>query len=129
MIIVQAAISYFLIVFVAGFILGTVRTLVVAPHIGELAAVAIELPVMLAVSWWACGVVVHRLKPARETPSRLAMGAIALALLLIAEAAVSMTLGNLTLSQHLALYTTTPVLLGLIGQLAFALIPLLRMGP
>jgi hypothetical protein len=129
MIIVQAAISYFLIVFVAGFVLGTLRTLIIAPHTGELAAVAIELPVILAVSWWACGVVVHRLKPAREILSRLVMGIIALALLLLAEGALSITLGSLTLSQHLALYTTTPVLLGLIGQLAFALFPLLRVRP
>lgn len=128
MIIVQAAISYFVIVFVAGFILGTIRTLIVVPQTGELVAVAMELPIMIAVSWWACGVVVHRLKPASELPSRLAMGLIALALLLVAEAVVSLGLG-LTLRQHVALYATTPVQLGLFGQLLFALFPLLRTKP
>jgi hypothetical protein len=128
MIIVQAAISYFVIVFVAGFVLGTIRILMVAPQTGELAAVAIELPVMIAVSWWACGVVVKRLKPASEVPSRLAMGFIALALLLVAEAVVSLGLG-LTFRQHVALYATTPVQLGLFGQLLFALFPLMRMKP
>jgi hypothetical protein len=127
-IIVQAAISYFLIVFVAGFALGTIRTLVIAPQTGELAAVAIELPLMIAISWWACGVVVHRLKPASEVPSRLAMGLIALCLLLVAEVVVSLGLG-LTFRQHLALYATTPVQIGLFGQLLFALFPLLRMKP
>lgn len=128
MIIVQAAISYFLIVFVAGFALGTIRTLVIAPQTGELAAVAIELPLMIAISWWACGVVVHRLKPASEVPSRLAVGLIALCLLLVAEVVVSLGLG-LTFRQHLALYATTPVQIGLFGQLLFALFPLLRMKP
>ncbi len=128
MIIVQAAISYFVIVFIAGFILGTLRMLIIAPRTGEIAAVAIELPFMIAISWWACGVVVHRLKPASEVPSRLAMGLIALALLLLAETVVSLGLG-LTPSQHVALYATTPVQLGLFGQLLFALFPLLRMKP
>jgi len=128
MIIVQAAISYFVIVFVAGFALGTIRTLIIAPQTGELAAVAMELPLMIAVSWWACGVVVKRLKPASEVPSRIAMGLIALSLLLLAEIVVSLGLG-LTLAQHLALYATTPVQLGLFGQLLFALFPLLRMKP
>lgn len=126
MIVVQAAISYFIIVFVAGFILGTIRILMVAPRTGELAAVAIELPVMLAVSWWACGVVARRLKPASEAPSRIAMGLIALTLLLIAEAVVSLSLGQ-TLAQHMALYTATPAQLGLFGQLFFALFPLFQM--
>ncbi len=128
MIIIQAAISYFAIVFVAGFVLGTIRTLIIAPQTGELTAVAMELPLMIAISWWACGVVVHRLKPASEVPSRLAMGLIALALLLVAEVAVSLGLG-LTLRQHVALYATTPVQLGLFGQLLFVLFPLLRMKP
>ena len=128
MIIIQAAISYFAIVFVAGFVLGTIRTLIIAPQTGELTAVAMELPLMIAISWWACGVVVHRLKPASEVPSRLAIGLIALALLLVAEVAVSLGLG-LTLRQHVALYATTPVQLGLFGQLLFALFPLLRMKP
>jgi hypothetical protein len=129
MTVAKAALAYFAIVFIMGFILGTLRTLIIAPHTGELVAVAVELPIMIAVSWWACGVVLHRLKPASEIPSRLVMGIIALALLLLAEAAVSMNLGSLTLSQHLALYATTPVMLGLISQLAFALFPLLRMRP
>lgn len=128
MIIIQAAISYFVIVFVAGFVLGTIRTLIVAPQTNELVGVAIELPIMIAISWWACGVVVKRLKPASEVPSRLAVGLIALGLLLVAEAVVSMSLG-LTFRQHMALYATTPVQLGLFGQLLFGLFPLLRMKP
>lgn len=127
MIIVQAAISYFVIVFAAGFILGTIRTLMIAPVAGELAAVAMELPLMIAVSWWACGAVVKRLKPASEAPSRIAMGLIALALLLLAEAAVSLGLQGLTLTQHLALYATGPVQLGFLGKALFALFPLLKM--
>jgi len=46
----RPALAYFLPVFALGFVLGTVRTLWLAPMLGELAAVAAELPVMLAAS-------------------------------------------------------------------------------
>jgi len=41
---------YALIVFLIGFIFGTVRVLLLAPRLGEIAAVVLETPVMLAAS-------------------------------------------------------------------------------
>jgi ABC-type uncharacterized transport system permease subunit len=121
-----AACFYFAIVFVAGFVMGTFRTLILAPMVGHLVAVALELPVMLAVSWWACGFTVKRFAVPSQTAARTVMGLVALVLLLIAEAILSLTLGGLTLSQHAALYATAPALLGLAGQLAFAAFPVIR---
>ena len=50
---IKAATAYFAIVFGIGFVLGTARVLVIIPRIGELAAVLLEVPVMLATSWFA----------------------------------------------------------------------------
>ncbi len=48
----KAAFLYFLPVFAAGFVLGTIRVLWLAPQTGHLVATLIELPVMLAISCW-----------------------------------------------------------------------------
>ncbi len=122
----RAACLYFLAVFAAGFLLGTVRTLWLEPALGALHSVLAELPFMLLLSWMACGMVLRRVAVAPDTRSRIAMGSFALLLLLAAEAVLSVTLGGLTLARHAALYTTAPVLAGLAGQMAFALFPLLR---
>jgi hypothetical protein len=124
--VLRAAWLYFLAVFAAGFVLGTIRTLWLEPALGQLPAVLAELPVMLLWSWAACGIILRRLPVAGGIVPRLAMGTMALVVLLAAEAALSVTLGGLTLAQHVALYATAPVLAGLAGQLAFALFPLLR---
>ena len=54
------------------------------------------------------------------------MGAIAFTLLLITEALLALSLGGLSLTEHLARYATLPVMLGLAGQLAFAAFPMIR---
>ena len=45
-----SALVYVAAVFAAAFVLGTLRVLLVAPRLGELAAVALELPVVLCLS-------------------------------------------------------------------------------
>ncbi len=123
----KAGIVYFLIAFATGFALGTLRTLVIAPAIGELAAVVIELPVMMAVSWLACGFVLRRFAVAPAVRDRLVVGMVAFVLLLAAEAGVSVLLAGRTLGEHFALYKLAPAYLGLIAQIAFALFPVYRL--
>lgn len=124
--IIGAAACYFAIVFGAGFIAGTIRTLLLAPAMNEGLAVLIELPIMIAISWWACGFVLRRMKPVPDLPARIAVGTIAFALMLAAETVVSLALAGLTFRQHLALYAALPAQLGLLGQLFFAAFPLIR---
>jgi hypothetical protein len=46
-----AGMAYFTFVLAAEFVFGTVRVPVLTPHLGEIGAVLLELPIMLAVSW------------------------------------------------------------------------------
>jgi hypothetical protein len=108
-------------VFAAGFVLGVLRALVLVPLLGELGAVLVELPVILAISWLACTRILRRwpLPPLGAA----AMGAIALLLLMLAEAGLSTLLAGRSLAEHLTLYAQPSHQVGLAGQLAFAVFP------
>lgn len=122
---VRAGAAYFAIVFALGFVLGTVRTLLLLPRMGESAAVLIELPIMLAASWWVCGWLLRgRCLSLRE---RLAMGVSALILLWIAEALLALLLG-VPLCRIPAEFVSGAGAPGTAAQLAFAAFPLLRAG-
>jgi len=118
----KAGALYFAIVFVAGFAAGTVRTLWLAPRTGALAAVAIELPIMLSVAWVACGLVLRRYS---RDSRRSMMALTAFALLMAAELCLALAFGA-TPQSFLESLITAPGLLGLAGQIAFAAIPLVR---
>jgi hypothetical protein len=47
---IEAGALYAITVFLIGFILGTIRVLLLAPHLGETIAVILEAPLMLAAS-------------------------------------------------------------------------------
>jgi hypothetical protein len=123
----KAGLSYFLLVFAAGFILGTIRVLLLVPAVGEWAATLIELPVILAIAWFVCGLAIRRYAVSPQVSARFAMGAIALVLLLAAE----ILLAILLFGEGPILYATRRMepagLSGLAGQLCFALFPLWRM--
>jgi ABC-type uncharacterized transport system permease subunit len=120
---IVAGILYFAAAFALGFVLGTVRTLWLAPRLGAAAATALELPVMLAFSWLVCGWLLRKGSVPHTLPARLAMGATAFVLLMIAEAGVSVLLLGRTVRDHLATYRELAPLLGLAAQIAFALFP------
>ena len=122
----KAGFAYFSLVFATGFALGILRMLVIAPATGDLGAVVIELPIMLAVSWMACGWAMRRLAVSGRAIDRISMGTFAFLLLMVAEALVSILFADRNLANHIALYKTLPAIIGLFGQIAFALFPLLR---
>lgn len=115
---------YFGAVFAVGFVLGAIRTVYLIPWIDEVWAVLAELPVILTVAWVTCG---RLLRGGRLTVTEAAvMGATAFILLMIAETVVSVLLSGRTLARHFALYAEPAHGLGVAGQLAFAVFPLLR---
>lgn len=120
-----AGLSYFLMVFAAGFVLGVFRTLFLVPRFGGTGAVAIELPFILAISWGACGLVLDRL-PVRTRAGRALMGAVAFLMLLGAEAVLSVLVLGLSAREFAASFAAPPGALGLAGQIAYGLMPLIR---
>lgn len=121
---ILAGLAYFGVVFAAGFALGTLRVLVLAPKLGESTAVLVELPIILAVSWVACRWLIARLRVPKMLTDRLVMGGLAFAVLLGAEIGVSVLGFGRTLSAHLQQYQQLPTLIGLAGQVLFASFPI-----
>lgn len=123
---VRAGLAYFALVFAAGFLLGTLRVLLVAPMAGELVAVLVELPFMLAISWLVCRWLIQRFAVPPETGPRFAMGSIAFVLLVAAEACLALTLFGQSFAAFLTGFDHLPGQVGLAGQIAFALMPLIE---
>jgi hypothetical protein len=128
--VLSAGFVYFSAVFAVGFVLGTLRYLVFAPVLGETAAVAFEIPLLLTVSWFVSEAITDLFVIDKSVAQRMAMGGIAFALLMIAEGSLSMLVFGRTAAQHLASYSRPASALGLCAQMAFAIIPLvqLRLG-
>jgi hypothetical protein len=83
--ILKAGLIYFAIVFGAGFVLGTIRTLWVVPRLGTRMAELMETPIMLAAAILAARWTVLRSAIPSTPSARLMMGGIALAFLIVAE--------------------------------------------
>ena len=124
---IKVGILYFAIVFAAGFLLGTFRVFVLLPLTGELVAVALELPIILIISWLVCRRLISRFSIPATASQRLAMGALAFCLLMLAEVGLSVLVFDRSGAEYLAHLQTAPGLLGLAGQIAFALLPLAQL--
>ncbi len=96
------AAAYFAIAFGAGFVLGTLRVLVIVPRIGERFAELAEMPVMFGVIFWAAGFVVRRFAPWRSRAALAWTGGMALALLVCAELLLSVVVQDRGLGEYLA---------------------------
>jgi hypothetical protein len=116
---------YFLLIFLLGMALGTVRVLLIEPRLGAVASVLVELPFMLAASWFVCGRLIRYLSVPAALPSRAAMGGLAFLLLTGAELGLSLFAVGGSVREHFANYGHIAPLIGLFGQLAFAVFPLL----
>ena len=99
--ILKAAFAYFALVFATGFVLGTVRTLWLVPRVGVRTAELLELPVMLIAVVLAARWVNRRRANELRPRSRLLIGLLALAFLLLAEIALGMALRNVSLTEAL----------------------------
>jgi len=92
----KSGIIYFLLVFGAGFVLGTVRVLLIVPLIGDRAAELLEMPLMLLATVLAARWVTRRFPEPRTSAARLSIGGIALGLMLAGELAVGIGLRGMT---------------------------------
>jgi hypothetical protein len=104
----HAAGLYFLLVFTAGFMLGTVRVLFIVPAIGERTAELLEMPLMLLVVALAARFIVRKYAVSiHGTLQWLHVGAIALACMLMADVSVGVALRGMTVWQ--ALFARDPL--------------------
>ena len=120
----KAGALYAIIVFLIGFILGTIRVLLVAPRLGETMAVIIEAPIMLAASWFVCRWCVDRLDIAALVPAGSLMGLVAFLVLMSAEFGLGAVLGR-SLVDQVAAYGSLAGAIGLAAQVIFATFPVI----
>ncbi len=123
---IKAGEIYGAVLFAAGLVLGIARAILLAPRVGEVPAVALELPLMLVLAWGLSGWVLRRWPVDRGAAPRLVMGAVAMIVLILCEVVFARLVFEIPLSGALAQLVTPPGLLGLAGQLAAAAIPLFR---
>jgi len=87
------------IVFLIGFVMGSIRVLLLAPRLGEMAAVVL---LMLTASWFVSRWCVDRLDVPHTVPARSVMGAVGFAVLMLAEFGLSVLVFGRSTTEHLA---------------------------
>jgi hypothetical protein len=121
----KAGALYAIVVFSIGFILGTIRVLLLAPRLGETTAVIIEAPIMLVASWFVCRWCVDWLNVRRTVLTRSLMGLMAFLVLMSAEVGLGAVLGR-SLADQLAAYKSPSGSIGLGAQVIFAVFPVIQ---
>jgi hypothetical protein len=119
---IRAGVAYGVIGFGFGFCFGAVRTMLVAPAVGAFVAVALETPLMLAACTPLALWCLRRWGIASSAAS-FAMGLAAFAALMVCEVLFGLALGQGPLAVVAAM-ARPEGLLGLAGQVTFALLPL-----
>ena len=122
--VVRAGAVYFALVFAAGFVLGTVRVLLVVPAVGERFAELGETPLMLLVVFYAARWVVRRFRIASRN-ARIYAGLTGLALLLLAEWGVVLFVRSESIAEYLAGRDPVAGTVYVVSLLLFAAMPAL----
>lgn len=123
MLVVKAALGYFALVFATGFVLGPLRIVLLVPRLGERYAELLELPLMLTACYYAARWICRRFAVPAQSGPRLALGSLALALLLIAEFSLVLTLRGIGIQQYLATRDPVSGAAYYLSLLVFALFP------
>jgi hypothetical protein len=100
--ILNAAASYFGIVFGAGFLFGAVRVPLLVPRLGVRTAELLEMPLMFVVIVLAASFVVRRFALPADAWTRAATGLLALLMVMAAELLLAVALQGLTPAAYLA---------------------------
>ncbi len=117
----KAGLTYFLIIFGVGFVLGTIRVFLVVPRVGVRTAELIEEPIMFIVVFFAARWLLRRFSLETIT-EQLGAGMIGLGLLLAAEYALLRARG-LTLREDIAGRDAVAGTVYLVMLLIFAVMP------
>ncbi len=123
--ILKAGVLYFALVFGARFVLGTIRILWIVPSFGTRMAELMETPVMLAVTIPAARWVARCLAIPPTPSERLAVGLVALGLLLVAAFTLVLWLRGLTIGEYIASRDPVAGTVYIVMLGVFAIMPLL----
>jgi hypothetical protein len=123
--VVKAGVVYFALVFGAGFVLGTIRTLWVVPRVGSRTAELMEMPIMLVVTIVAARWTVLHLSEPMMWSARIEMGCIALTLILIVEFGFVLWIRGLLIRGYLATRDPVSGTVYYLMLVVFAAMPLL----
>ncbi len=115
--------TYFALVFGAGFVLGSLRVPFLVPRLGERAAELIEMPFMFVVLWMSARFIIKRYSLPANVSARLGAGFVALGLLVAAEVLLAVALQERTLGEYVA--SRDPVS----GSVYLAMLALLAVMP
>ncbi len=121
---IKAGMSYFALVFGAGFVLGAIRVPFLVPRLGERVAELVEMPFMFVVIVLSARFITGRFAlPAGAVP-RLGAGFLALGLLAAAEVLLAVALQDRTLGEYVASRDPVSGTVYLAMLALFALMPL-----
>ena len=121
---VVAAVLYFGLTYLAGFAFGSLRELLIVPRIGQLAATAIETPMMLAASYFAARFVIGRFDQRPAMRGRAIIGMLAFGLLMVAEIIFAGLIRGWSFEQWLSHMKTAEGAISLVLFVLFGLFPL-----
>jgi hypothetical protein len=99
---IKAGITYFALVFGAGFVLGMIRVPFLVPRLGERVAELVEMPFMLVAILLAAQFIIRRFSLPANVLARLWAGFVALGLLVAAEVLLAVALQDRTLGEYVA---------------------------
>ncbi len=118
-----AGAAYALALFGVGFVLGVARVMLVAPAIGVVAATALEAVPMLAAMAWAAPRIARWQDVPPRSAGRIAMGGVALAVLVAIELALGAVLNGTGPGAWVAHVATPDGVIYAVLLLAFAAMP------
>ncbi len=124
--VIRGGATYFALVFGAGFLLGLVRVPFLVPRLGERVAELLEAPIMLIVIFFASRHVVRHFALATFARQAIFVGLLALALLLVAELLLAVSLSCRSVAEYISDRDPISGSVYLVSLLIYAVLPWLH---
>jgi hypothetical protein len=121
---IKAGITYFALVFGAGFALGMIRVPFLVPRLGERVAELIEMPFMFVAIVVSARLIIRHFSLPANVLARLGAGFLALGLLVAAEVLLAVALQDRTLGEYVASRDSVSGIVYLAMLALFAVMPL-----
>jgi len=123
----KALVTYFLLVFVVGWIMAPIREFCAVPRFGRVMALLFEAVIMLIAMIISARWVMRCFRVPHRLSVTLTIGLIAIGLLFPAEIAGVLWVRGLSLQEYVASFVTAPGVISLVMFLLFAAMPTLAL--